>query len=222
MTDLPKSSSSDFPIKPLNPKRAAELFEAYFANLPGTHELTEDQKAVLQAVLDLSPYLRNCIEREPGFVLESFISGFDPALEKVVAVTLELGTSEDNEAMFMAELRKAKQKVAVLCGIADLAGYWKDQQVTASLSRFARAALSASFDFLLLQLDKTGKLKLADSKSPQIESGLVVLGMGKFGADELNYSSDIDLIIFHDSSAGVELLTDDPVTLLNRMGKQLI
>ena len=132
--------------------------------------------------------------------------GFDAVFEKTVTDTLDLGCSEENEGSFMARLRLAKRKVAVLCGIADLGGIWKDKKVTASLSRFARAALSASFDFLLLTQERSGKLKLVDEKSPQTESGLVVLGMGKFGADELNYSSDIDLIIFHDGSSGIELL----------------
>ncbi len=46
-----------------------------------------------------------------------------------------------------------------------------------------------------------GELRLGDLNRPELGCGLVVLGMGKLGANELNYSSDIDLIALYDGEA---------------------
>ena len=133
-----------------------------------------------------------------------------------------LGLKLDDEAELMARLRKFKRKTALLCGLADLGGWWSGRVVTAALSDFADAALNASLDFILLSQERSEKLALVNSSSPQTQSGLIVLGMGKHGARELNYSSDIDLILLFDERAPIELHTDDPVSLLGRMAKQLV
>ena len=46
---------------------------------------------------------------------------------------------------------------------------------------------------------RSGKLKPRDPAQPEDGSGYVVLAMGKMGAFELNYSSDIDLIVLFDA-----------------------
>ena len=66
---------------------------------------------------------------------------------------------------------------------------------TASLSQFAQMALTVTVDSLLRMGHKRGEITLADNEYPSPGSGIIVLGMGKLGAFELNYSSDIDLII---------------------------
>ena len=72
----------------------------------------------------------------------------------------------------------------------------------ARLSDLADACVGAAIDFLLLDAHRQGKLELAGSRtSPACGSGWIVLGMGKLGARELNYSSDIDLIVFFDPEA---------------------
>ena len=51
--------------------------------------------------------------------------------------------------------------------------------------------------FLLRRAVQSGKLLAPDPEAPEKGTGLVVLAMGKYGAHELNYSSDIDLIVFY-------------------------
>ncbi|MBI3444345.1 MAG: bifunctional [glutamine synthetase] adenylyltransferase/[glutamine synthetase]-adenylyl-L-tyrosine phosphorylase, partial [Magnetospirillum sp.] len=82
--------------------------------------------------------------------------------------------------------------------LADVAGAWNLAQVTGALSDLADAALTAAAAFVLRQAAGTGAFHLADGADPVRGSGLVILGMGKLGARELNYSSDIDLIVFYD------------------------
>ena len=182
----------------------------------------ENVSSFLGAVFSLSPFLRDCANRD--------IAGFCEIIEKPLSETgsailgecKQAGMMCADEASLMELLRKLKRKIALLCGLADLGGWWSGETVTATLSDFAEAAISATLDFILLQQEKNEKLTLADRSSPQSDCGLVVLGMGKLGAHELNYSSDIDVIIFFDQLAGINLHTDDPITLLSRMARQFI
>jgi glutamate-ammonia-ligase adenylyltransferase len=102
-----------------------------------------------------------------------------------------------DEAELMMRLRKAKQEMALLTALADLGGVWDVPHVTQALSDLADAALSAALRFLLAAEIVTGKYK-GDASDPEKGSGLIVLAMGKHGARELNYSSDIDLIVFYE------------------------
>jgi glutamate-ammonia-ligase adenylyltransferase len=95
----------------------------------------------------------------------------------------------------MAALRVEKRRAALLIALADLAGYWTLAQVTGALSAFAEAALSLVVRHLLTVGRDAGEIAPATID----RSGLIVLGMGKLGARELNYSSDIDLIVLFDA-----------------------
>ena len=70
--------------------------------------------------------------------------------------------------------------------------------MTGALSDFAEGALDAALGFLLVEAAGRGILTVADAGEPVRDCGLIILGMGKLGARELNYSSDIDLIVFYD------------------------
>ena len=207
---------------PTDEKAASGLFDSWFVDLENPAPFSDADKRLLGAVFELSPFLRECANREGRFLCAAFEEGFDSVFDELLASTDKLGRTVDDEKQFMTQLRKAKRRFSLVCGVADLGGFWKDREVTAKISAFARASLSACFDFLLLKYQREEKLKLVDQDNPQHESGLIVLGMGKFGADELNYSSDIDLVIFHDPSTDLEILSDDPITVLNRMIKHLV
>ena len=97
----------------------------------------------------------------------------------------------------MAGLRILKRRLSLLVAILDIAGIWDVAQVTGALSAFAEAALDASLNHLIAREAAAGRL-VADPPPLAETSGLVVIGMGKLGARELNYSSDIDLIILYD------------------------
>ncbi len=170
----------------------------------------------------LSPYLKDCAFKEPSFVGTLIEVGFEKSLRNILCDTSSLGRSLDNEAEFMAAVRVEKRKLALLCGLADLGGWWNGNHVTTALSDFAKTSLSACLDFILLQNNHQRKLVLYNPKKPQEECGFIILGMGKLGANELNYSSDIDLIFIFDDTAAVTLNTDDPIGLLSRMARELI
>src|SRR5690606_31124006 len=91
-------------------------------------------------------------------------------------------------------LRLAKAETALLVAMADLTATWPLEGVTAALTAFADAAVQVSVEWLLRDAARRGQiLRAADEVSAE-GSGLAILGMGKYGSGELNYSSDIDLV----------------------------
>jgi len=70
----------------------------------------------------------------------------------------------------------------------------------AALSRFADAAIGSAVRHLLRSAMAAGSFEPPDPDDPERDSGLIVLGLGKLGGGELNYSSDVDLILLYDAS----------------------
>lgn len=168
----------------------------------------------------LSPYLRDCALVRPDILAETLAAPFDDGIEALAGSTRALWRECEDEAALMAALRLAKRRAALTLGLADLGGYMVPAEITAHLSTFADAALGAACDFLLRRLHDSGKIVLADPDNPSPDSGLIILAMGKYGARELNYSSDIDIILFFDLECGLRLETDDPTSLFVRFAKQ--
>ena len=119
-------------------------------------------------------------------------------------------------------LRRAKRRVALLTALADLSGNWPLATVTERLSQFCGAALSSAIRHLLTAEHARGRLQLPDPESPETDSGYIVLGMGKLGAFELNYSSDIDLIVLYDQDVVPAADADKMQQGLVRMTRDLV
>ncbi|MGE5475506.1 MAG: bifunctional [glutamine synthetase] adenylyltransferase/[glutamine synthetase]-adenylyl-L-tyrosine phosphorylase [Bacteroidales bacterium] len=163
-------------------------------------EIVGDSKAraLLSRVFGNSPFLTHCALNEPAFLRRLLDLGPDTAF---AALMRELATAADACAdmpTLMQLLRIAKRRTALLVALADIADAWPLERVTETLSDFAEAATRHAVRFLLRREAAKGEFTLPHPDDPERDSGLVVLGMGKFGARELNYSSDIDLIVFYD------------------------
>ena len=83
--------------------------------------------------------------------------------------------------------------------MADLSGAWSLNQITESLSVLAEACLRIAVSALLREAAAKGDWTISNPENPEENSGLIILAMGKLGARELNYSSDIDLIALYDA-----------------------
>src|SRR5438876_4984555 len=105
------------------------------------------------------------------------------------------------ETDVMHLLRRMKAEAALLIALCDIGGVWPVMQVTAALTDLAIASVQMALRFLLRQEITRGRINAANLDRPEEGSGLIVLAMGKMGAGELNYSSDIDLIVFFDPAA---------------------
>jgi glutamate-ammonia-ligase adenylyltransferase len=126
------------------------------------------------------------------------------------------------EAMMMASLRRAKQEVAMLIALADLGGLWHVDQVTAALSDFADAACASALNFLLSEAQAAERFIPVKADDPSQASGLVVLALGKHGAAELNYSSDIDVIVLYDPDIAPLGPRAEPASFFVRLTQGLV
>ncbi|MBM3525119.1 MAG: glutamine-synthetase adenylyltransferase, partial [Alphaproteobacteria bacterium] len=154
---------------------------------------TED---ALAALFGNSPFLTTCALRDAPFLGRLLRDGPQAALAHVLATMVE--QAAEPEAPLMRLLRLARRRAALAIALADIGGLWDVARVTNALSDFADRSIGLAVDDQLRQLARNGAIELADPDRPSHDSGLVVLGMGKLGGRELNYSSDVDLIVMYD------------------------
>ncbi|MEL6125134.1 MAG: bifunctional [glutamine synthetase] adenylyltransferase/[glutamine synthetase]-adenylyl-L-tyrosine phosphorylase [Pseudomonadota bacterium] len=99
-----------------------------------------------------------------------------------------------------AALRTAKRRTALLLALGDLGGAMALSEVTGALTEFADWAVETAAGALLQEEAARGGLPGFDAVLDPRDAGYLVLAMGKMGAFELNYSSDIDLIVLFDET----------------------
>jgi [glutamine synthetase] adenylyltransferase / [glutamine synthetase]-adenylyl-L-tyrosine phosphorylase len=150
--------------------------------------------------------------------------GADPAegLEAALARAREGCDAAEAPADAMRALRALKQEAALLSALCDIGGVWPLAEVTRALSRTADTALSSALRWLIRDAARAGRIELEDAADPERGTGLFALGMGKHGACELNYSSDIDIIVFYEP--GRARLRDgiEPGAFFVRLTQQIV
>ncbi|MBU3031428.1 putative nucleotidyltransferase substrate binding domain-containing protein [Paracoccus marinaquae] len=172
---------------PADPDRAGhirDLFGGQPAQLTG----------LLAATAGCSPFLAGLIEIEADWLRSGWLDHDD-----VVGRETE-GFADLDAADLGVGLRRAKRRVALRCALADLGGVWPLERVTGALSDLADRAVDLALRVHVAHEARRGKLPESDAEV----GGVFALAMGKGGARELNYSSDIDLIVFYDDSAYAE------------------
>jgi len=201
-----------FPLEPQrlplpgDPARAALGLERWAERefgpdlAPFAHRLSADAggRALLEALFGNSPFLTQCCLREPSFLLRLLRLGPDATFAELLgSLNHDFAGLSDRSAL-MHRLRVAKRRAALSIAIADIAAWWPLERVTAALTSLAEAALRTALGYLLRQAHDMGDIALPYPETPERDSGVIVLGMGKLGARELNYSSDIDLVVLFD------------------------
>ena len=157
--------------------------------------------AILLGLVESSPYLTDLIRNDPARFLRLLSCAPETHLPGMIAQTSREVFGCTAEADVMRLLRGLKSEAALLIALCDIGGVWPVMQVTQALTDLAVASVQSALRFLLRQEAVRGRIKPADIDRPEDDSGLVVVAMGKMGAGELNYSSDIDLIVFFDLDA---------------------
>ena len=158
-------------------------------------------KTLLEGLADSSPYLWELASREPARLLRLLNADPGNHLAALLAEHGEAAASAIDEADAMRELRRMKAEAALLIALADIGGVWPVMRATRALTDLADRAVDAAARFALAEAARAGRLAPKDKRQPHLGSGYIVLAMGKMGAFELNYSSDIDLIVFYDIAA---------------------
>ena len=176
----------------------------HMTRCPRPHDL--DRAADARAALDLSgplgaliegaggssPYLLSLIQKERDWIAAA-LDDPDTALAEEHA---RLRALEDDA--LKPGLRQGKRRIALLIALADLSGAWPLEKVTGTLTDFADLACQLALTHALAPAVRRGKLPGMSEDDLEHGAGLFVLAMGKMGAGELNYSSDIDLISLFD------------------------
>jgi glutamate-ammonia-ligase adenylyltransferase len=202
MTETTFSLPRTWP-QPADPAAAGRLIERFgergraearFAAGPG--------RALLLALGGNSPYLAELALRESAALRDIGRLGPDAAVATAMAALTALKPATPRPRL-AAGLRQAKRVVALAVAVADIGGLWPLERVTEALADLAEAALQRAVAHLLLAGHQAGELRLPYPATPERACGFTVLGMGKLGARELNYSSDIDLILLQDPESGV-------------------
>ena len=151
--------------------------------------------ASLCRVWACSDFVARACVRDPQMLLAlvetgDLQSGYDGACYQD-ALTALVDTAADDQALGSA-LRQFRRREMVRIAWRDIAGWADLDETLRDLSALAAACVDVALNRLhQWQINELGEPRGEHSNEPQ---SLVVLGMGKLGAYELNFSSDIDLI----------------------------
>ncbi|HUB65401.1 MAG TPA: bifunctional [glutamine synthetase] adenylyltransferase/[glutamine synthetase]-adenylyl-L-tyrosine phosphorylase [Methylocella sp.] len=234
MSEHPSADQGEVPLwrlicaapKLSETRRPASRLAEFLATPAGTAlQSLADQsnvRALLLGLADHSPFLwrlamanasrlKRCLERAPAACLDGCLAALEEACSRAAS-----------EAAVMRALRLAKQETALLIGLADLGGVFDVVASTEALSRAADALISVALRHLLRDAARAGRLRLADGADPETDCGLAILALGKLGARELNYSSDVDIVVFFDPECGLLTGAVDSATLFARITKGLV
>jgi len=161
-------------------------------------------KAILGQIFGNSPFLAETASRFPAECISYFNQSADESFKTLYDDLKTSRPPPESRADLMAFLRNCKAQLSLITAIADITGAWPLAKVTNVLSKFADIVLELSIGRLIHERMAEGDLAWPKgseqpvSSSLGANSGYFILGMGKLGANELNYSSDIDLIVLYD------------------------
>ena len=166
------------------------------------------KKSSLSQLLTLcgaSPFLTNIICREPSLFHDLFIDrGIETKRgeeDAVAALRARIGEEDDMPGL-MRTLRSNKHAEVLRIAARDLNGLAPLEEVTAELSALAAASLQVAYETASRILAAEHGSPVMTSAGGEREAEFAILGMGKFGGRELNFSSDIDLIYMYASDQG--------------------
>lgn len=198
-------------------------WQAYAEALPELPDLPAEVSATLPRVWAASPYVASQCTRHPEVLEELSNTDLQRRYKRdhyPQALAKQLANVED-EAGLQQALRCFRQREMVRIMWRDITGWAELMETTTDLSHLAEAcidgALAKLYDW---QCERYGIPRYVNGES----MNMVVLGMGKLGAWELNVSSDIDLI-FTFAADGMIAGEQSNLTyaeFFNRLGKKLI
>jgi [glutamine synthetase] adenylyltransferase / [glutamine synthetase]-adenylyl-L-tyrosine phosphorylase len=216
------------PPRPSNPRSAIRRFDAWVNGLADTpslerfHHLLQAPKVrrLLLGIADHSPFLWRLITQDLERLVALLEQPPHASLGQIVSAVAAACATRETEAAVMQALRCARQGAALLLALADLGGAWRLGEVTEALTQFADVVVAGAVGFLVRREMAEGRLR----DEPQIvqNCGVVVLALGKHGARELNYSSDIDLVVLYDPASAALAPASEPSAVFVALTKRLV
>ena len=161
------------------------------------------REGALRRAGEHSPFLREALAARPD-IGEAF-------MDRGAMAAAELALAGASELPVDRRLRQRRHGLALAVALGDLAGELSLEQVTRLLSDFADSAM-----------DEAVSAAIAERAPDSEPRGFAVIAMGKLGSHELNYSSDVDLLLLFDPESLPRRDRDDPGEAAVRVGRRLI
>jgi glutamate-ammonia-ligase adenylyltransferase len=161
---------------------------------------SEEGRRLLAAILSNGSYLADLLLSDPG-QLPALVA--DPWLRKrkprqwVLAELRSACTAARDLPALQAGLRRFARREMLRLGAREI-GWGSTVEVAAELAALADACLEQA----VAVCDGHLRAGFGEPVSGERTPGLVVLGMGKLGGEELNFSSDVDLIYLYSTDEG--------------------
>jgi len=162
-----------------------------------------DWDSALHRARNHAPFLARALERLPD--LAALLAAGEG--EAALAWAQSQGDNPDVEAA----LRRERLALAAALAVGDLAGAFPLARVVGELTAFADRALDRAIRTAILE--RTGE---------DTADGMIALALGKQGAGELNYSSDIDPILLFDRDRLARRASDDPGEAAQRYARRIV
>jgi [glutamine synthetase] adenylyltransferase / [glutamine synthetase]-adenylyl-L-tyrosine phosphorylase len=178
-------------------------------------------RELLLGIAEASPYLFDLMRADAARAIRLFDCDPDRHLAQLIEDTCRAVSAAAGEADVMQQLRRMKSEAALLIALCDIGGVWPVMRVTSALTELAVRSVQSALRYLLRQEAARAKILPPSLEYPEENSGLIVLAMGKMGAGELNYSSDIDLIVFFNMDAPTLAPDIEPMSFFVRVTQGL-
>jgi len=210
-------------LKPCGPnpnlKASDRLHGILLAKNPDAFAKIASAWPILAPIFGASPYLASLARRDPDG-LARFLSGDpDHSFEGILRRAEAAGDLSLNEGM--SSLRQRKAEAHLLTAICDLCSVWDLDAVTGAMTRFADRALQAALKLAAQAELEAGRLTHLGGGAEGPVPGLFCIAMGKHGAFELNYSSDIDISVFFEPDLLAVADRDDAQSVAVRLTNRL-
>ena len=155
-----------------------------------------DWCGALDRAAPLSDHIARMVARRGDAVEQLFAEGADAVAKRALADIYGVAVAGEGIDVAMRQMRRAKEAAQLAIAAADLSGAWPQDAVLEQLTALADASVQSALRLAVREGWKAGWF--GDTRDSDEMPGLFVLAMGKMGARELNYSSDIDLIVLFD------------------------
>jgi len=174
---------------------------------PKTAEITvmsrEARKDAIERARGHSPFLREALNAREDIARRFAEDGAGAAAQ--------LAASESDDEDVGRRLRRQRHALALAVALGDLSGELSLEQVTMLLSDFADSAI-----------DQAVAAAIAERTPESPPEGFAVIAMGKLGSHELNYSSDVDLLLLFDPAKLPKRERDEAGEAAVRIGRRMI
>jgi len=169
-----------------------------------------------------SPFLTALITRHPLYYYDALMANPETYMQTLGKHLRQDMAEASSMAQAMKTLRVFKQRAALFIALTDISDCWDTPKVIHGVTLIADISLAEAVNFLLQEAATKGDYTPHNQDNLSERCGYIVLAMGKQGGFELNYSSDVDLIIFFDKERLHLREGLDPSTFFVRFTRKLV